>query len=358
MERKILVSSTIWDLFLEDPQESLLLIYYCTNHYGNLLGAYHLPIRRIISDLGFTKNEIESLNSALEKKGHIVYFKEINYIFCPYILIWNNLNNSKILKGLKNIYNKLPDEVKLYILQNEKAVKEFDKIISLDESSMSHQEYHNHNHSNININNHSNSKIKTENDADASNDEEMKKDINLDMKRAERVKYEEMTEELTGCELAKKMIAENYDLYQEEKEDLITKLLDIGVNKKEAVEALDKLGLDRLATAYEYAITEAKSNPCALFQKVANNYQLVTKKNKRVCPVCAGRGIEEISIKSLEQGKDLQFTQIKKTSLACPICSDPTELKNYKKFLTSNQLISIYDHYKNLYGGQKWIDCL
>lgn len=358
MERKILVSSTIWDLFLEDPRESLLLIYYCTNHYGNLLGAYHLPIRRIISDLGYSKGEVEELNLKLQKKGHIVYFKDLDYIFCPYILIWNNLNNSKIIKGLKNIYNKLPDEVKLYILENEKACKELDKIISLDDSSMSYQEYNINSNSNSNLNINSNSNLNANNDADASVDEEMKKDIDLDMKRAERVKYEEMTEDLTGCDLAKKLIAEKWDLYGDEKEKIKIKLLDLGIEKGQAVQALENLGLDRVATALEYAVEQGKSNPCALFKKVISNYQLVTKKSKISCPVCGGRGIEEISIKSLEQGKDLHFTQLKNTTLACPICSDPTDLKNYKKFLTSNQLISIYDHYKNLYGGSKWIDCL
>lgn len=347
MERKCLFSSAFWDLELGSSEEYLMLAYYSTNHYSSLCGAYHLPYRRIMSDIMLPLDIIKAINKRLEDAGHLVYIDNINYVINPYLLLWQNLANSKILKGIKVQYEKLPIEAR-EALESMRILTETLKVIRvIDDSSMGHNESspnlnHNHNH-NLNNNNNHNHNLNSESD-DSPGEIEEEEEKNNRADEEKKLKKDEIKE--TGKAVRKEL------------DDLFVKMLDIGIERNKSAQLLQELGADKCYTILQYVTQEGKSNPCALFLKCVENYMLTTKKMPVHCETCKAGKIEEISIQSLEDENDLEFYRLKYVNIDCPDCVSPESLKKYKNILTEKNLILKYNHYKVKYGGKKWIDYL
>lgn len=347
MERKCLFSSSFWDLELGSSEEYLMLCYYSTNHYSSLCGAYHLPYRRIMSDIMLPLDIIKAVNKRLEEAGHLIYIDSINYVINPYLLLWQNLSNSKILKGIKLQYEKLPAEAKKALDSMQILTEVLKCIKTHDESYMTHDEssynLNNNSNSNSNSNNNNNS---NSNDAigshqNATQDKEMNEEENIETEKNKTDEREEIP-----------------DLVKKEIDKLFVRMLDLGISREKSTELLQKLGADKVHTICEYVAKEGKSNPHALFIKCAENYQLSTKKIIVHCETCKNGKIEDLSIASLEDERDLEFYRLKYVQIDCPDCVSPDTLKKYKNCLTEKNLILKYNSYKNKYGGKKWIDYL
>lgn len=345
MERKCLFSSSFWDLELGSSEEYLMMCYYSTNHYISLCGAYHLPYRRIMSDIMLPLDIIKAVNRRLEDAGHLIYIDSINYVINPYLLLWQNLSNSKILKGIKIQYEKLPIEAREG-LESMRILTETLKIIRvIDDSSMSHNESspnHNSNsNSNHNNNNNSNSNHNSESDDSPG---EIEEELEEERRIIESEKFKTDERKETG------------HLVRKELDDLFVKMLDIGIEKQKSSQLLQELGADKCYTILDYVAKEGKSNPCALFLKCADNYMLTTKKLPVHCETCKAGKIEDYSPVSLEDERDLEFYRLKYVQIDCPDCVSPESIKKYKKVLTEKNLISKYHYYHDNYGGEKWID--
>ena len=347
MERKCLFSSSFWDLELGSSEEYLMLCYYSTNHYISLCGAYHLPYRRIMSDIMLPLDIIKAVNKRLEDSGHLIYIDSINYVINPYLLLWQNLSNSKILKGIKIQYEKLPCEAR-EALESMRILTETLRLIRvIDDSYMTHNEssYNLNNNSNSNLNNNSNSNLNSNCESEDSPGE-IEEELEEEEEKVDKNKNK--TDE----------IYEPSESVRKELDNLIVKMLDLGIERNRSAELLQKLGADKCYTILQYVSHEGKSNPCALFLKCADNYMLTTKKMPVQCDICKDGKIEDLSIQSLESEEDLEFYRLKYVRIDCPACVSAESIKKYKKHLTEKNLILKYYTYKNKYGGKKWIDYL
>lgn len=346
MERKCLFSSSFWDLELGSSEEYLMLCYYSTNHYSSLVGAYHLPYRRIVSDIMLPIEIIKAVNQRLEDAGHLIYIDSINYVINPYLLLWQNLSNGKILKGIKLQYEKLPVEAKKALDSMQILTEVLKCIKTHDESSMTHDESYPNSNSNNNSNNNNNSNSNhNNNDAieshlDAGHEKEENEEENIENEKDKTEEGEEIP-----------------DLVKKEIDKLFVRMLDLGITREKSAELLTKLGADKVYTICEYVAKEGKSNPHALFVKCCENYQLATKKIPVHCETCKNGKIEDYSIASLEDERDLEFYRLKYVQIDCPDCVSPESLEKYKNCLTNKNLILKYNYYHDKYGGQKWIDC-
>lgn len=147
------VNTRIWnDVYFSedlDPTEKLVFLYFLTNPFLNLAGIYEIPLKSIVSDTGFNKDEILKILSRFEKDKKI-YYK------LGYVIIANYSRHQKYNRNmLSNVYNSvnlLPKSILSYIksLDNEplqdllkKSLKDYDSLsvslpnhlLSVDKSS-------------------------------------------------------------------------------------------------------------------------------------------------------------------------------------------------------------------------------
>ena len=110
-----MVNSKFWsDSFIVDnlnPLDRYLFLYFLTNEKTNLAGVYELPIRTIANETGIDKEEIFRM---LERMKTRIEYKD-GWVFLCNFVKHQNLNNPKIVKGIENEMDKVPENIMLWI---------------------------------------------------------------------------------------------------------------------------------------------------------------------------------------------------------------------------------------------------
>lgn len=106
---KRVVSTSFWedDLILDyfTPEDRYFMLYLLTNPHSTQLGIYHLPIKKAVVELGYSKESVMSLLDRFENRYHIIKFNaDTNEI-----AIKNYLRHS-IVKGGKPVFDCLMKE--------------------------------------------------------------------------------------------------------------------------------------------------------------------------------------------------------------------------------------------------------
>lgn len=112
MAKRRIINTRFWaDNYIAElvPNEKLMFLYFLTNPYTNISGAYELPIRQIVMDTGFDKEEVEKMMRRFEKDRKI-YYRE------GYVIVKNFIKhqeiNSKVRIGIDNEVSKLPYKIR------------------------------------------------------------------------------------------------------------------------------------------------------------------------------------------------------------------------------------------------------
>lgn len=107
------VNTDFWvDSYVEglNTDEKLLFLYLMTSPHGNLAGCYSIAVRNISCDTGLTPDAIKSAMERLCSDGK-VYYKDNVFAFKNGIKR-ASLTNWKIANGIKEVMEKMPEEVK------------------------------------------------------------------------------------------------------------------------------------------------------------------------------------------------------------------------------------------------------
>jgi len=127
MEKNRYVNTKFWsDTYISnlDPLEKLLFLYFITNQYTNICGFYEIPLRQIALDTGIDKENLEKVLLPRLAKAKKIYYLD-GWICVRNCLKHQNLNNSKIMAGIKQEIAQIPQEI-------------LEKLRVIDESYMSH----------------------------------------------------------------------------------------------------------------------------------------------------------------------------------------------------------------------------
>lgn len=112
MARRRIINTRFWnDSYIAEliPNEKLLFLYFLTNPYTNICGAYELPMRQIVVDSGFSREEVDKMMKKfdLDKK---IYYRD------GYVIVKNFIKhqevNPNVLVGIENEVSKLPYKIR------------------------------------------------------------------------------------------------------------------------------------------------------------------------------------------------------------------------------------------------------
>lgn len=110
-----MVNSKFWsDTFIVDnlnPLDRYLFLYFLTNEKTNLAGVYELPLRTIANETGLDKDEILRM---LERMKTRIEYKD-GWVFLVNFVKHQNLNNPKIVKGIENEMEKVPENIQSWV---------------------------------------------------------------------------------------------------------------------------------------------------------------------------------------------------------------------------------------------------
>jgi len=112
------VNTKFWDdPFIEElkPTDKLLFLYFLTNSQTNLLGIYEITVKRISYETGLNQQIILDGLKSFEKVKKVFYTD--NFIILPNFLKNQNLN-ANMKKGIVNLFNDLPNELKIKLNLN------------------------------------------------------------------------------------------------------------------------------------------------------------------------------------------------------------------------------------------------
>lgn len=111
MAKRRLINTKFWsDTYISDldPSEKLLFIYFLTNPYTNICGAYEISLRQVALDTGFDKDIIEKIVARFSNDDKIHYIH-------GYIVIKNFIKhqevNPKVKIGIENEIKELPKDI-------------------------------------------------------------------------------------------------------------------------------------------------------------------------------------------------------------------------------------------------------
>lgn len=112
MAKRRIINTKFWsDNYITnlDPSEKLLFLYFLTNPYTNISGAYEISIRQIALDTGFDKEMVEKIIKRFSKDNKIYYLH-------GYVVIKNFIKhqekNPKVRIGIENEAKNLPEDIK------------------------------------------------------------------------------------------------------------------------------------------------------------------------------------------------------------------------------------------------------
>lgn len=113
MSKNRYINTRFWDdgyITTLDPIEKLLFIYLLTNPLTEICGAYEIPLRRIAFDTGIDKDMVSKILDRFADADKVIY-RDGWVLICNFIK-HQNLNNSKIKKGIEDELSCCPDWIK------------------------------------------------------------------------------------------------------------------------------------------------------------------------------------------------------------------------------------------------------
>lgn len=112
MAKRRIINTKFWsDNYVAnlDPSEKLLFLYFLTNPYTNITGAYEISIKQIALDTGFDKEMVEKILKRFESDDKVHYLH-------GYIVVKNFIKhqekNPKVEIGIVNEAKNLPEDIK------------------------------------------------------------------------------------------------------------------------------------------------------------------------------------------------------------------------------------------------------
>lgn len=137
-----------------DATEKYFYIYLFTNPRSNIIGFFQLPERRICFDTGLSPEIVKTLLKKFQDDYKKIHYDH-EWVFVKNKIKFQNLNNSKIKKGVLNIFNNINnDRFKIAFIDNlfelnynelaKSIIKEskydYESLRDINESYMSHHE--------------------------------------------------------------------------------------------------------------------------------------------------------------------------------------------------------------------------
>lgn len=112
MAKRRIINTKFWsDNYISnlDPSEKLLFLYFLTNPFTNISGAYEISIKQIALDTGFDKEMVEKIIKRFEVDDRVHYLH-------GYIVVKNFIKhqekNPKVILGIENEAKNLPQDIK------------------------------------------------------------------------------------------------------------------------------------------------------------------------------------------------------------------------------------------------------
>lgn len=116
--KQVYISCAFWDddwINELDPSEKLFYLYLMTNSNNNLIGLYKMPKKKIRVDTGFSQETVTLLLERFEKQYKKIYYLD-DHVFLKNMVKNQALNSPKLVIGMKNTFNNLPDKLKILFL--------------------------------------------------------------------------------------------------------------------------------------------------------------------------------------------------------------------------------------------------
>lgn len=107
------LSTSFWsDPYIEEltPNQKLLFIYLITNEKTNMLGIYESSIRKMSFETGIEKGEVLKALKRFESDNKVKY--QSNYVILVNYMKYQNYNTN-MMKSAIDVYNNLPNELKI-----------------------------------------------------------------------------------------------------------------------------------------------------------------------------------------------------------------------------------------------------
>jgi len=116
--KQVYISCAFWDddwINELDPSEKLFYLYLITTTNNNLIGVYKMPKKKICYDTGFSMEIVKLLLERFENQYKKIYYID-DHIFLKNMVKNQALNSPKLVLGMKNTLNNLPDKLKILFL--------------------------------------------------------------------------------------------------------------------------------------------------------------------------------------------------------------------------------------------------
>ncbi|HOD55438.1 MAG TPA: DNA replication protein DnaD, partial [Candidatus Cloacimonadota bacterium] len=113
--KQVYISCSFWDddwVNELDPSEKLFYLYLITNTNNNLIGIYKMPKKKIRFDTGFSSEVVTLLLDRFENQYKKIYYID-DHIFLKNMVKNQALNSPKLVLGMKNTINSLPEKLKV-----------------------------------------------------------------------------------------------------------------------------------------------------------------------------------------------------------------------------------------------------
>ena len=96
----------------EDARNTL--IYLGINAHTTMLGCYHMPLNYLAEDVQWDSARLKQSMAELEEKGLAYYDNVHRWVWVKPFLEWNRIMNESQGKGLEDLFDAVPQEVRFY----------------------------------------------------------------------------------------------------------------------------------------------------------------------------------------------------------------------------------------------------
>lgn len=103
-----------------DPTEKLLFMYFLTTPAANISGVYEIPLKEVAFDTGIDKDMVMKMLERFSRDKKI-YYKE-GYIIIVNFHKHQNQGSNKVVTGIKNNIDSLPENIKKFIFEELKGI--------------------------------------------------------------------------------------------------------------------------------------------------------------------------------------------------------------------------------------------
>lgn len=136
MAKTRMVNTRFWDdsyVSELEPLEKLLFLYFITNPTTNIAGIYELPLKKMVTDTGLTKERIEKSLKKFSIDQKIYYID--GWICVKNFQKHQSTNSTTVLKGIEEEMKKIPDKIKEMIINGYPIYTSSDRSIYLNLNS-------------------------------------------------------------------------------------------------------------------------------------------------------------------------------------------------------------------------------